>query len=280
MHLTNRLLPMRPAHHDALTILVLTESTAFCDAIRTTCPPPHALSYNPFPHPAAGGEPERLVEAARGADAVLLEWHLLRAPHIGAACLSLRGVGVPLIALCPNTETDRITALAVGADVALTPPLSAPLLQAQIAAYDRVWAYGLEGAPGAQAPGKLLPRGEHRAPHKAGEAEHARLHVGPLELNPDTHTLRVAGEWVLLTPRQSAVLACFLRHPDELLSRDRLLDEAWEVDFETSTNLVDVYVHYLRQLLARRGFSGVLRTVRGRGYCLDQAVLGRIVPAR
>jgi DNA-binding response OmpR family regulator len=74
---------------------------------------------------------------------------------------------------------------------------------------------------------------------------------------------------VILTPKEYELLAFLLDHPGEALSRDTLLDAVWGINFETGTNMVDVYVHFLRKKLRKAGLARVLETVRGHGYRLN-----------
>jgi DNA-binding response OmpR family regulator len=74
------------------------------------------------------------------------------------------------------------------------------------------------------------------------------------------------GRKVNLSARESALLQAFVGHPRQTLSRQELLSMAWGMDFDPQTNLVDVYVGYLRRKLGQR----VIETVRGTGYRLRQ----------
>ncbi|MBA3729016.1 MAG: winged helix-turn-helix transcriptional regulator, partial [Actinobacteria bacterium] len=74
-----------------------------------------------------------------------------------------------------------------------------------------------------------------------------------------------AGREVDLSAREFALLETFMRHPGQVLSRAQLLSRVWGFDFDPGTNLVDVYVGYLRRKLG----SGLLETVRGSGYRLS-----------
>jgi DNA-binding response OmpR family regulator len=75
----------------------------------------------------------------------------------------------------------------------------------------------------------------------------------------------IAGRTVSLSDRELSLLKAFTGHPRRVLSRQELLSMAWGVDFDPGTNLVDVYVGYLRRKLGGR----VIRTVRGSGYWFD-----------
>lgn len=85
-----------------------------------------------------------------------------------------------------------------------------------------------------------------------------------LELDPLQHLVTVAGETVELSAREFDLAETFLRHPGQALSRDQLVSLVWGDDFDSSSNIVDVYVRYLRNKLGAKRFV----TVRGIGYRL------------
>jgi DNA-binding response OmpR family regulator len=76
------------------------------------------------------------------------------------------------------------------------------------------------------------------------------------------------GRDVRLTAKEFAVLEFFLRHPGQVLSRTQLLNDVWEYDFDPGSNIVEVYVGYLRHKLDQAGEESVIETVRGGGYRL------------
>ena len=96
------------------------------------------------------------------------------------------------------------------------------------------------------------------------EQDGALLEAGPLTLDLATHRATVAGRSVVVSTREAALLATFLRRPGELLARDELLRLVWEIEFDPGSNVVDVYVAALRRKLG----PDVIETVRGRGYRL------------
>jgi DNA-binding response OmpR family regulator len=69
-------------------------------------------------------------------------------------------------------------------------------------------------------------------------------------------------------PREFALLSYLMDHPDEACTRDQILDAVWGIDFDTGTNMVDVYMHFLRKKLEAHGIKGIIQTIRGRGYRL------------
>ena len=91
------------------------------------------------------------------------------------------------------------------------------------------------------------------------------LVVGPLRLDTVRHVVEVEGRAVDLTAREFSLLAVFAQNAGAVMSRAKLLAAVWGVDFDTQTNVVDVYVGYLRQKLG----PGIIHTIRGRGYVLE-----------
>jgi two-component system copper resistance phosphate regulon response regulator CusR len=88
------------------------------------------------------------------------------------------------------------------------------------------------------------------------------LHAGGISLDLRTRRAMVEGRWVELTAREFALTETFLRHPDQVLSREQLLSHVWGYDYEPESNVVEVYVRYLRRKLG----TDSIETVRGMGY--------------
>ena len=101
----------------------------------------------------------------------------------------------------------------------------------------------------------------------------ALLQVDDLSLDPATRLVRRGGRVVVLTAREFTLLQALLRRSGRVLSRDELLQEVWQGE-RSSSNVVEVYVRYLRQKLEAGGERRLLHTVRGRGYCLGQVLPG------
>src|SRR3954471_2632414 len=145
-----------------------------------------------------------------------------------AVCRALRerGVAAPVLMLTARDAVDdRIRGLDAGADDYLPKPFDFGELLARIRALLR-----------------RVPAG--RAPE---------LRVGKLVIDPATRAVALAGRPVALTAREFGVLEYLARHPGEVVSRTALLEHVWDENFEGSTNVVDVYVGYLRRKLGRRG---------------------------
>ena len=115
---------------------------------------------------------------------------------------------------------------------------------------------------------ELLARVRVRLRSEPAE-EQTVLRVGEVSLDVLTRRASVGDRTVELTAREYSLLETFLRHPDQVLSREQLLSIVWGYDFDPGSNVVEVYVRYLRRKLG----NGVIETVRNMGYRLP-AVAG------
>jgi len=95
-----------------------------------------------------------------------------------------------------------------------------------------------------------------------------RIEVGDLMLDLKTRRVTKGARDVDLTSREFELLAYLMRHPDQVLSRTQLLNGVWGYDYDPGTNVLEVYVGYLRKKLADEGEEGPIDTVRGAGYRL------------
>jgi two-component system OmpR family response regulator len=172
-------------------------------------------------------------------DAVVLDLMLPRRDGF-EVCRTLRqrGDGVPILMLTARGNVDdRIRGLDAGADDYLAKPFDFDELLARLRA--------------------LIRRGPSvRSP---------QLAIGELLVDPARHAVTCAGEPVELTAREFSVLEYLARRPGELVTRTELLDHVWDANYAGSTNVVDVYVGYVRRKLGRP----LIRTVRGAGFILD-----------
>src|SRR5581483_5633742 len=97
------------------------------------------------------------------------------------------------------------------------------------------------------------------------------LEVGDLRLDPAAHRAWRGSAELNLTAKEFVLLEVFMRRPGEVLTRVQLLDAAWDIAFESQSNVVDVYVRYLREKIDRPFGARSLETVRGVGYRLVAA---------
>jgi two-component system OmpR family response regulator len=95
------------------------------------------------------------------------------------------------------------------------------------------------------------------------------LAVGELRLDPATHQTWRNDTEIFLSAKEFAILEMFMRRPGEVLSRYQLLEQAWDYDYENRSNIVDVYVQYLRKKIDRPFGKRSIETVRGAGYRLS-----------
>lgn len=94
------------------------------------------------------------------------------------------------------------------------------------------------------------------------------LSVGGLQVDPDAKSVEYEGEPILLTATEFRLLEYFLRNKNKVLSRVDILETVWGIDFNMSTNVVDVYINYLRKKLDKAGADKLIHTQVGMGYIL------------
>jgi DNA-binding response OmpR family regulator len=148
-----------------------------------------------------------------------------------------RGQRLPVIFLTARDELDdKITGLEGGADDYMTKPFRFEELIARV---------------------RVRLRDD-------GSREQSRLEVGGITLDIRSRQATVDGEQVTLTAREFTLLETLMRHPGQMLSREQLLSHVWGYDYDPGSNVVDVYIGYLRRKLE----EGAIETVRGMGYRL------------
>lgn len=151
-----------------------------------------------------------------------------------------RDIHVPILFVTARDAlADRIEGLNLGADDYLIKPFAFEELLARLRA--------------------RLRRGDAPSPSQC-------IRVGRVALEPASRRVRVDGDEVELTAREYLLLECMVRRADQIVTRAQLWEQAWETGSEPVSNVVDVYIGYLRQKLGTA--RGQLQTVRGAGYRL------------
>ena len=159
--------------------------------------------------------------------------------------LRRRGMITPILLLTARDAVDdRVAGLDAGADDYLVKPFSFSELLARI---------------------RVLLR-------RPVLATANRLVAGNVAMDLGARTVTRGGQSIVLTPREFAVLEYLLRHPGQALSRAQIAERVWSWEFDGETNIVDVYIGYLRRKLDEAGAPSVIETLRGYGYKLrDEA---------
>jgi len=147
------------------------------------------------------------------------------------------------------------------------------MLTARDAVADRV--AGLESGgddylPKPFAFAELLARIRAQLRSTQRRATHELLRMGPLTLDARAHQVRIAEQPVELTAKEFEVLEFFLRHPNQVLTREVLYNGIWGYDFGSDSNVIEVYIRALRQKLEAGDTPRLLQTVRGFGYVLRE----------
>lgn len=155
-----------------------------------------------------------------------------------------QGIQVPILLLTArDTLADKVTGLDQGADDYLTKPFAFEELLARVRA--------------------LLRRGTSTQP--------TLLTLADVNLDPLSRQVTRAGKKIDLTAKEFALLEFFLRNPGRVLSRALIAQHVWGVDFDTFTNVIDVYVKYLRKKIDADFEPKLLHTVRGAGYVMKES---------
>jgi DNA-binding response OmpR family regulator len=106
-----------------------------------------------------------------------------------------------------------------------------------------------------------------------GKPDTDKLKLADLEMDMKTKTVVRAGKKIDLTAKESLLLETFLRNPHKLLTREFIIEKVWGIDFDPSTNIIDVYVNYLRKKIDRDFETKLIHTKFGFGfYCSDKEI--------
>jgi heavy metal response regulator len=192
---------------------------------------------------AADGEAGLAMALARVHDLIILD---IRLPKLdGLQVLQMLRqdkITTPVLLLTVRaTIEDKVLGLDAGADDYLTKPFAFQELVARVRA--------------------LLRR--------RAETEPTILQVSDLSLDPARRTVTRGGAKIDLTAREFSLLDYFMRNPGRVLTRTMIAEHVWDYSFDTSTNIIDVYVNYLRKKIDAEREPKLLHTVRGVGYMLQ-----------
>ncbi len=160
-------------------------------------------------------------------------------------CRRLRGGGfsAPIMMLTARDRVeDKVKGLDSGANDYLTKPFAFEELLARVRALLR--------------------------PRPAGEA--AVLKAGRLELDLPAHKARLDGKPLELSAKEFSLLEYLVRNKGRAVTRTMIAEHVWDINFDSGTNVIDVYINYLRRKLEKGGGGGMIATVRGKGYLLSE----------
>ena len=159
-------------------------------------------------------------------------------------CRRIRQVkGTPIVMLTARSSVfDKVNGLDCGADDYVAKPFDMEELLARLRAVGR----------------------------RNGQAAQALLRAGELTLHAESRLVKQGGRTVELSVREFDLLHCLMRNQNRVLTRDLLLNQVWGTEFDGGTNVVDVYIRYLRAKLEDGGRPKLIHTVRGVGYSLRE----------
>lgn len=206
---------------------------------------------------AAHGHP--VVSAANGEDGLAMALDPLESVEFVLLDISLPGIDghevlrrlraarpeLPVLMLTARDDLrHKVQALDAGADDYLTKPFAFEELLARMRALVR----------------------------RADQPRASQIVAGDLQIDLLSRRARRGSRVIELSSREFALLDYFMRHPNQVLSREQILSAIWDYNFDPGSNVVDVYVRYLRKKLDHLGQPSVIATVRGAGYRFDPPI--------
>lgn len=177
---------------------------------------------------------------------ILLDWMLPKYDGITVARRIRRKSQIPIMMMTARDQvTDKVAGLDAGTDDYITKPFDIEELLARI---------------------RVILRREEQ--FKKLKEQPQVYQYQNLVLNPIKHTVEYLGEPIQLTQKEFGLLLELMKRPEEVLTRDELLNEVWGYDYFGQTNIVDVYIRSLRNKMDHQSGPRLIQTVRGVGYVL------------
>jgi two-component system response regulator MprA len=220
------------------TILIVDDDRKIVEMLRRT------LTYEGYSVLTAFDGKEALAQAeAHHPDLVVLDWMMPGLDGVEVARRLRAAEGIPILMLTARDAVeDRVEGLDGGADDYLVKPF---------------------------APAELLARLRSLL-RRVPDSGEKPLRYTDLVLDPTTREVRRGERLIALSPKEFDLLSYFLRHPRQVLPRDRILEAVWGYDFGGEDNVLDVYIGYLRAKTEAAGEPRLIQTVRGVGYVLRE----------
>ncbi len=221
------------------TILVVDDDRKITDMLRRT------LIYEGYRVTTAADGEEALIKAqSERPDLVILDWMMPKLNGLETAKMLHETSPVPILMLTARDAVEnRVEGLDSGADDYLVKPFAPEELLARIRALLRRTDTAEKGAA---------------------------LTYADLTLDPLTRETRRGARSFNLTPKEFDLLSYLMRHPRQVIPRERLLQDVWGYDFDGNGNVLEVYVGYLRTKTEAGGEARLIHTVRGVGYALRE----------
>jgi len=222
------------AEHGKRKILIVEDDVQIAKVLRLE------LEHEGFDVEVCGDGASAIERALKGPDLIILDLLLPRIDGLEVCRRVRRHSSVPIIMLtAKDAVPDRVTGLNSGANDYLAKPFSIEELLARI----RVQLRDRE-------PGERV------------------LSIKDLTLNRDTHEVSRAGRSIALTAKEFSLLEFLMMYPNKVHTRDEIFNSVWGSDFLGESNLIDVYIRYLRNKVDEGSADKLIQTIRGVGYAL------------
>jgi two-component system, OmpR family, response regulator ArlR len=226
--------PTRSADQAKRKILVVEDDAQIAKVLRLE------LEHEGFEVEVCGDGASAIERALKGPDLIILDLLLPRIDGLEVCRRVRRHSSVPIIMLtAKDAVPDRITGLDTGANDYLSKPFSIEELLARI-----------------------------RVQLREREPAERVLEIKDLKLNRDTHEVTRAGRGIGLTAKEFSLLEFLMMYPNKVHTRDEIFNSVWGSDFLGESNLIDVYIRYLRNKIDDAADDKLIQTIRGVGYAL------------